>query len=226
MNARTCIVCLERAYDHAHVCDPCRRHLHHLLADIETLWRRLPEALQPARGGTQRVSGSRTPPVPVNLDSVDLSGLARAGSRAPFARGQLGLDDCQVGHLPVATTLESIVRVWRDVLCPGQHLPQPDVPSLIRWLDHRARDACDGFLAVDETYTELRELKASLRGVLVDYPQPPDLCDGIACRKCDMRALYRGDRWITCGSCGLLYSQDEYREWVGLLAAEARRIAA
>lgn len=227
MSEHTCSVCLTRTYERAHVCGHCRNALHHLLADIRDLWLRLPEALQAARGNQPKVSGSRNPPAPINLDAVDLAGLARPGSRAPHARGVLGLDDDQIGHLSTATDLEQIARDWREQLYANQlHLPAPDVPALIRWLDNRVEDACDRHPAMDEVDDELRSLKRALRATLSDYPPRPDLCHGVACKQCDMRALYRGETWITCGNCGLLYSEQEYHDWVKLLAAEARGVAA
>jgi hypothetical protein len=226
MSEHQCLVCEQRPHEHALVCNSCRRHLRHLLADIRELWTRLPEALQPLHSGGQKVSGSRTPPVPVNLDSVDLSGLARPGSRGPYVRGILGLDEDQIGHLAAATTLDRIARDWRNQRHTDEHPPAPTVPELTSWLDNRLDHACDKDETIADTAGELRDLKSALRRTLNDYPPQPDLCEGIACKQCDLRALYRGEKWITCGNCGLLYSHDEYHEWVGLLAANAKKVAA
>jgi hypothetical protein len=73
---------------------------------------------------------------------------------------------------------------------------------------------------------KLKALKTALRATLSDFPARPELCHGVACRQCDLRALYRGEKWITCGNCGLLYSDSEYHDWVKLLAADARGVAA
>jgi hypothetical protein len=54
----------------------------------------------------------------------------------------------------------------------------------------------------------------------------PDYCDGVVCKSCDRYSLYRDGKYVECGKCGLLYTEDEYREWTGLLAGQARRMAA
>lgn len=215
---RNCVICQQRPHERAQACEACRTRLGHTLANIHTLWTRLPEAFEPGRSKSQRVSGSRETPAPANLDAIDLSARARPGSRAPYVRGLLGLDDDQIGHLSLATGLDAIARDWRDTLCPDHHLPAPTVPELITWLANRAEDACNRHPAIDEAVDELEGFRATLRGILGDFAPRPQLCKGVACKKCDLRALYRGEQWITCGNCGLLYSHDEYHEWTRQLA--------
>lgn len=222
-----CVLCgRELGEGRAMVCQPCRPHLRQTLTDIHRLWTRLPEALQPPRGGGQKVSGSRTPPVPINLDSVDLAGLARPGSRTPYVRGILGLDEDQTGHLAAATTLHRIAQEWRLHRNRSEQAPPADVPELIDWLDVRLGDACDTYPDIADNVTEFKDLKAALRATVGDFPPRPQRCDGIPCRKCDLRALYRTEPWITCGNCGQLYSHSEYHEWTRLLAADTMRNAA
>lgn len=224
---RLCAICGRELGDgRAMVCQPCRHHLRQTLTDIHQLWLRLPEALQPLHSGGQKVSGSRTPPIPVNLDSVDLSGLARPGSRGPYVRGILGQDDDQTGHLRAATTLHQIAQDWRGHRNRGEQPPPGDVPQLISWLDARLDDACDTYPDIDANHTELKDLKNALRGTIGDHPQRPQRCVGIPCPKCDLGALYRTDPWITCGNCGHLQSETEYHEWTRLLAANQKAIAA
>ena len=225
---RLCVICGRDLPEGraTRACHACRRHLRQLLADIHHLWRRLPEALQPLHSGSQKVSGSRISPVPVNLDSIDLAGPARPGSRGPYVRGILGLDEDQLGHLAAATTLHAIAQDWRKQRRRREQPPPVDVPDLIRWLDNRLDDACDNNPQLADTQAELEDLKAALRGTIGDYPPRPERCLGIPCKQCDLLALYRGDPWITCGNCGLLYSTGEYQEWTEQLAGNLKGIAA
>jgi len=169
-----------------------------------------------------RISGSREQAAPVNLDQLDLSTATRPASRALHARGVLGLDPDQVGTLSTATILDSLVRTWRDALCPDQHLPLPTVPIMVDWLAKRLDDACDRFLAIDEAADEIRELRNAMRGVLGLVDAKRELCHGVPCRSCDRMSLYRDGLLVSCGSCGLNYSERDYREWVGLLDADTR----
>lgn len=173
-----------------------------------------------------RVSGSKEAPIPVNLDRLDLTADVRPAQRALFARGVLGMDPDQVGTQSAATVLDGWVTVWRDALYPQENLPVPTVPELVRWLSNRLPDACDRFLAIDEYAEGIRELRTSLRRVLELNAAPKERCEGVYCKGCDRLALYREDGLVTCNYCGLHYSEGEYREWVGLLAGQARRMAA
>ena len=53
----------------------------------------------------------------------------------------------------------------------------------------------------------------------------PERCEGVVCRECDMLALYRvpGEDRVLCGSCRLSYTAEEYKNWVGISAADAKR---
>lgn len=187
----------------------------------------LPMGIVPSQvsGNRAKVSGSKQPAVPTNLDKLDLAGGARLGSRGPHARGVLG-DDDQIGHLAVATELDVWVRDWRDTLYPGHSLPVPTVPVMVDWLAKRLHDACDQHPAIDEFATDVRDLRSTIRGVLGLTDAPKERCHGIACRSCDNLTLFRDNGLVSCAYCGLHYSEQEYRDWTGLLAAQARRVAA
>jgi hypothetical protein len=74
------------------------------------------------------------------------------------------------------------------------------------------------------------------RAVLQDTPARPEELLGVECRRCSLLALRRADPpWFAtdpgfyseCASCGDLATEDEYRLWVGQLAAYHRaRLAA
>jgi hypothetical protein len=177
---------------------------------------------RPAGPMTNRVPESRPP---MSLDAIDLAAPARPESRSLHARGQLGLDPDQVGHLSLATVLDTWVRDWRDIRARGERQPVPTVDALTRWLADRADWACDEHLAVDEFAAELRSYRATLCGVLglVDLPERKDA----PCPKCDRRDLcvHNGATWVECGSCAAMMSPDEYAAYVQSLVTQGNRDA-
>lgn len=220
---RICCICQKRPYMRAQACDPCRDRLPRTLADIADLHAQLPGALQPGQNGAQRVTGSREAPIPVNVDVLDLSAHARNSAATQEAKEH---PEDQIGQVAVAVLLDQWCRDWRDEMAFAQSQPQPTVPDLVRFLADRCEWACDRHPAVDEFAAEMSRLRAVLRGVLGLLDPPAEFCDGVVCRKCDRYALYREADYVECDHCGLLYSEQEYHDWVGLLAGQARREAA
>jgi hypothetical protein len=218
-----CVICQRRQYERAQVCQPDRTRLPHILTDIEELHAQLPAALAKAQSAGQRVTGSREAPVPISLDVVDLAAAARNGGLTAEAKKH---PDDQVGQIAVASILDQWCRDWRDEMAFAQSLPVPTVPELCRWLRDRCDWACDRHAAVDEFAAEMVKLRGALRSVLQLTDPEPDYCDGVVCKSCDRYSLYRDGKYVECGKCGLLYTEDEYREWTGLLAGQARRMAA
>ncbi len=134
----------------------------------------------------------------------------------------------QTGETPVAVWLDSWVRDWITYRPQHrEHLPVPTVDRLTDWLLDRLDWALDNHPAIDEFAADLRHQLAVLRTVTGDVAARPEYKDGVVCRSeaCDMKALYRkaGDDWIECAACGRLYSPEEYREWVDMLAGHARQ---
>jgi hypothetical protein len=178
------------------------------------------------------VTGSREAPVPVTLDLVDLTATARMPNpvRGPGYYPRSLWPEDQIGRLPVATILDQWVHDWISYdRCPGNHLPAPTVVTLAGWLTIRLGWACDEHPAVDDFAAELREVRAALNRLNGDGPLYPEPIVAVPCSGCDILALfcpvsspYRAE----CGSCGKLYTDDEYARWTGLLAAMAKRRAA
>lgn len=186
----------------------------------DPLSRILPMGIVPSSlGAGARVSGSKEPAALADLDRLDLTASPRAAF--PSAAGRANKVD-QIGLPSVAADLDLWVRDWRDRLFPGQHLPPPDVPALVGWLEIRLSEACDRHPAIDEFADQINALKRALRGKLGLNAPPRERCDGVVCKACDRMALYRESALVSCGYCGLNYSDSEYREWVGLLAAQAK----
>jgi hypothetical protein len=219
----TCVICQKRPYMRAQACNPCRDRLPRTLADIADLHAQLPAAIERDQANAQRVTGSREAPVPVNIDAVDLSAHARNATATEEAKEH---PEDQIGQVAVASILDQWARDWRDEMAFAQSLPVPTVPELARFLANRCEWAADRHPAVDEFAAEMARLRAILRGVLGLSEPPAEFCDGVVCRKCDRYALYRESDYVECDHCGLLYSEAEYREWVGLLAGQARRMVA
>lgn len=232
-----CVVDLRRHALHPNVCDPCRSTTRIILRDIIDLYALLPAHLEPSRGQGQRVSGSRTAPVPPRLDIVDLTLPARQGSRGPFVRGQImGMPgppsadqdtpiweaDDQIGHLSTATMLDTSVRDWASIR--GEHLPNPTVTELVGWLINRLDWACDEHPAVDECVAEWRDLRATLRAA-ADRPgrykyigDCPTLLEDGPCR-----ARLAADPWadaIVCPRCGQRWGRVDW-PWLGRLIKES-----
>jgi hypothetical protein len=173
--------------------------------------------------GSAPISGSREAPVPVSLDMVDLTGPARLPNptRGPGYYPRSLWPEDQIGQQPVATVLDQWVRDWRSYeSCPRGQMPVPTVPVLIGWLGARVDWAVDSHPAVDEFAAEVWSLTMACRRVVGDVPTHPELLDGIPC-SCDaVGAMYRdhASQWAAeCGSCGRMYTAEEYAAWVSSL---------
>lgn len=240
-NAMTCPVCPpERARlpRRPRTCDACRDRLAAQLTEIPELVEELklrelvvddapnragrdpvaddlPAASIASRRGV-RVTGTKEKPAPLNLDVVDLTSRARAGT----VHDRFG---DQVGYQSAATVLDTWMREARDHLAVrGQGLPDPTVLALAGWLSVRLDDLMDSFPAIGEMAAEIRVLRAVLRAQLGLVGYDDELKDGVVCPKCDHRAALHqanGSAHIECGVCGVLLTVDEYNRWAGLLAA-------
>lgn len=174
-----------------------------------------------------RVAGSRERGVPARFDL--LAPAYRTTVGVPGRRdGTHDPDRDQVGTVSVAAVLDSWCRDWIEAAwCPGEHLPLPTIGDLAGWLAVRLEVACDHHPAIGDFAEELRQVHLALRSANGLTEPRPELCDGVPCRRpeCDQKALHRvpGSPWVECGSCGLLYTEDEYQEWVRLVASSVRK---
>jgi hypothetical protein len=214
-----CVVCQdpERVPGRGQVCESCRLPLPALLRDIADLHAHLD--LTPGSGSTgPRVSGSHEPPLPLRIDALDLTMPARAGT-VHDDHGD------QVGHPAVATVLDQWVDDWRGTRATGEGRPAPTVPALVGWLTVRLDWACESHPAVDEFVAEMRRLRSILRAVSGDAPARPQRLT-LPCQDCNQLALVRvvarEVRPVCCRACGRSWSENEYAEWVGVLAHAVR----
>jgi hypothetical protein len=219
------------------VCDPCRRGLaddlralvdaYAMLVVGEVLDGANDPVSQTLPAGTVRsgsrgapVTGSREAPVPVNLDVVDLTLAAGPGT----IYDPLGdLAAMQVGLIPVATVLDQWVRDWRDIRDRGEHLPVPTVVTLAGWLYDRLDWACDEHHAVDEFAAEIRAVVRACNRAIGNTPARPEVLVGVPCAtpECDGLLVHdTGSKYrVECGSCGRLWTDEEYIEWTRIVVA-------
>src|SRR5262249_32893145 len=108
-----------------------------------------------------------------------------------------------------------------------EHLPVPTVVTLAGWLSARLDWACDHHPAVDEYAHEIRALLHRCRRMVGDVPVRPEVLVGVPCStpECDGLLLHQArDRyWAECPVGRRLWPEDEYREWVALVAAQVKR---
>lgn len=181
-------------------------------------------ALLPSGSAGRRVSaptsGSREPAIPINVDAVDILAEARPASRRLMARGALGLDGDQIGHLSLATALDAWVRDWRARRRAGEGLPPATVYQMLQWLADRCAWGCDHHPDIASFAAELADYRVTIRGLLglVDVP---DWRKGVACRQCGAFALYRrvggpadGRLMVECAACPALLEWQDYLAWV------------
>jgi hypothetical protein len=194
-----------------------------------------------------KVSGSRTPPVPVRLDfdaiirdmllilcSWDEAVACAERLDRPYTAASLRRRD-EVA-LPAAVT--TLVAHF-DTLLGLPRQPMARIRSLRAAADLPAGTA--GFVHEDAAYAEVNlELDGADAGLEIIHlhwrarsalrmtSPPPEKLDGIPCRKCEMLSLERAapprspegaEYWSECAQCGHLMSRDEYVQWVKLYAA-------
>lgn len=232
-----CVVCPIRGrrpehYDRAQVCEQCRVWLAGVLRDIADTYPQLAEALQPRRGGGQRVAGSREAPVPLVLDVVDLTHGGHRGQATTVARAYA---DDQVGHMAIRARLGSWAQDWLSYAwCRSDHLPELTVPALAGWLGKWIDDACDHHPAVDEFADEMVDVLAAIRAyvprVVQEHEQPPRQRPEprtAPCPACDMVSLWwwPSEERVRCDTvgCDRAMTEDEYARWAKLVIADAKQ---
>lgn len=240
---RLCTICAVRGrtpvhYETAQVCEPDRVWLAETLTAIVDLTGQLANHTTPRRSGAQRVSGSREAPLPFVADVHDLAAAARPGSigvryRGTWAHHPNG-DPDQIGHLSVATELESWVTDWIATRGENEHLPLPLVPPLAGWLHDRLTWAADNHPAIDEFAATLLKLHGALRAYVPkevgEDEEPPAgrperrraPCPG--CENISLWWLPR-DGKVHCDveHCRRILTDDEYTEWARRVTHPANR---
>jgi len=213
-----CRGCLPAQAEVGRLCERCYQRADSTRTDIGELYARLGDALIPALGAGQRVSGTPEQSAPINVDVHDLLAPSRLGAVHDEWHDQ-------TGQPSVAAVLETWARDWAETT--AERPPDPHVGSTLAWLKARLEWAAKHHNALDEFITEMRNLHGRLVTVLRERDPDPELCHGVPCRKCDERNLWRrpdGSNDIDCHSCGLIYRKIEYDRWVAMVAASTKRM--
>jgi hypothetical protein len=192
-----------------------------------------------------RVSGSRTPPVPLRLDVDALiwdmvlilcSWDERVADAEKLTRPATWLSRYRRHQVAIPATTATLAPRLRDVLCyPPQSmfrvyglkaaelLPADQVTRV-----NTAGGYAEALVDLDGAGAglEFLRLERRCRHALGQTLPPPADLDGIPCRRCDHLALqvapeleYRS----CCSNCGDLLTPEEYKTWVDRYAAWARR---
>jgi hypothetical protein len=216
-----CVACNRRQYERAQVCEPCRNGVPKTLEEVVKLCLQLDAAaVTPKTDGERVAGGGYVAPVPVNLDAIDLAGPARPQSRALAARGQLGLDDCQTGHLSVATMLDTWVHDWANLRGQDEHPPVPTVAALAWWLAGRWEWACDHHPRIGDYTADLHEYERTLRAVTgVDKDDRITIgrCPGQRGHTCG--AVLKATPWQTSAECPRCFTRWPRVSWLNLRQA-------
>ena len=185
---------------------------------VANLW---PAGPVPGQRGGARVHAAPSSSPPLSLDAVDLTSRVNHDARVLLARGVLGLDDDQVGHLSAATILHGWVRDWAGIRREGE--PMPVVREMCRWLADRLDWACSRHPALDEFAGEVLELRGVLTA-LTGRAEPPPEGLPTPCPGCGHLALYRDAdlERVACGACSVLLTEDGYAVHVRGLVDEVR----
>lgn len=171
----------------------------------------------PGQSSAPRVRRSREAPIPINVDRLDLLGPADP-------RTVHNLTGDQIGYPSAATVLDGWCAMFAEEM--RHSTPKPEVATQSRWLLDRL-DELFKHPAIDECAKEIGDLWHALRRACGLTMPKPELCQGVPCRNCDLRLLFRvpGSTYIECdpegrsGGCQHLMTEDEYQAWVALSAA-------
>jgi hypothetical protein len=180
-----------------------------------------PAGSVPGQRGGARVHAAPSSSPPLSLDAVDLTSGVNHAARALLARGVLGLDDDQVGHLSAATILHGWVRDWAEIRREGE--PMPVVREMCRWLSDRLDWACSRHPALDEFAGEVLELRGVLTA-LTGRAEPPPETLSAPCPGCSMLSLFRDvdlERVVCGNGCLRAWTDEEYAGYARSLIKEA-----
>lgn len=197
--------------------------------------------------GDDRVSGSRTPPVPVRLDFdelirdmllilcswderiADAQRLTRPYTRMSLRRrDEVALPDAvRVLTVHFDTLLSLTPAPMRRIrsLRSAADLP-PGTPGLVHPVGGYAEIIVD--LGGADAGLELVSLHHRARSALRQTSPPPERLDGVPCRRCDLLSLERAapprspdgpEYWSECTECGQLMTRADYVAWIKLYAA-------
>lgn len=233
----------------------CRRdrdHAGRCLASLPEWYVRLRAGLGDKRQQSdERVSGSRTAPVPVRLDYDalirDMLFVLCSWEERVREAAELEVLDTELSRhrrdersLPGAVTVLTAhfglllslpagpMRRYRSMRSAAQ-LP-PGTPGIVRPLAGYAEIVLP--LSGADAGNEIMHLHYRARSSLGETRPPAERLEGVPCRQCDQVGLERAsawsasdaadtDAWSECSACGHMMSRREYAEWTEMYAAWA-----
>lgn len=215
---RLCVICQRRELPESRpmVCVLCQNQLGHTLDEIPGLYHRVGPDTR-ARTGGPKVTTSRVPPVPVNLDYLDLTGPLNAAALT------ITVTEDTVGNVALKTELDFWVKDWAGEL--DQDLPEAYVHHMAPWLRERLNWACDNHHAIDEFATQMHRIHGTLTHHagqdderITVGPCPAVIGD----REC--RATLKADPYLDVIECPRCTTRWPRERWL-ILAAAARQSA-
>jgi hypothetical protein len=206
-----CAMCRRAPSSDGPLCPPCRQMSAHDVAALALDFRDLGELVPGAGGLEQRVSGTRTPSVLVDLLADELArGIAWClGVWEPPVREAAGL-------APADESVTASRLVTRAAAVLSSRLSDfaalPDTWGYPDGLEGGcvARSGLYGVLS-------LRKLHTRSLAALGLATQAPMHLPG-TCRRCEATALVRsfGEDFVQCRHCGLRLNAEEYRSLINL----------
>lgn len=196
-------------------CRPCQDRTQGRLQELPGLFARLNTTAALVRGskrGNSAATGSKAPPIPPNLQALDL--VAAGG---------------------VATRLRDIEDSWRATLgwgiAPWRGNPGQAVPQHVTFLLNNLPWACDAYSSVGQDIEEIRRLHGDCTSALSGEQKPgrvkvgvcPTLFDDGGRCGTQLTAGTANPR-IRCSFCGTAWADDT--EWRQLRAAQVAVLAA
>lgn len=180
-----CAVCDKPARERVH--RGCRERMDANLRELPGLYRQLQDSLVPGRRGGDGRSGSRTAPLPCNVDALDL--ISRGG-------------------------IEGVVGGWARDLCEREEWDIPEytaVASIVDWscgiLGLNLAMICDEHPAVRELADELRAITGQARRIVTGEKPPRRI--GVVCECGRTLRVTLDTAGVKCPDCSAQYGHSE-----------------
>lgn len=180
----TCVICGYELWEQRTACTRCEDGLRDQLNELEHLWLQLPAHLERGTTNTDRVSSSRTPGIPPNLEVLDLT--SRGG---------------------IVTKLQVHEDDWRKARgftkTPWRGNPDQTLPAVIRFLRNNLTWACTHYSDPDDLARDLAPLIGRCRTITTGETRERSFtayCDQANCAG-EMR-IRLSTHNVTCPQCG------------------------
>ncbi|MEU9444629.1 hypothetical protein AB0D42_27860 [Streptomyces sp. NPDC048304] len=180
-----CAVCDRAARERVH--RGCRERIDADLRELPDLYRQLGDALTPGRRGGDGRTGTRSAPLPCNVDALDL--LGRGG-------------------------VEGVVGGWARDLCEREGWDVPQYQSVVAIVDWACATLalnlgiiCDEHPAVREIADELRQVAGQARRIITGEKPPRRI--GVSCTCGRTLKVTLDTAGVRCPDCSAQYGHSE-----------------